>query len=333
MASDSGQVLTLELNGSSGALTTLDTQKIRGGEKQAGACSLALSHDHRHLYLALRSEPYAAVSFAIDAATGRLTQIGAASLPHSMAFISTDNTDRWLLGASYPGHLLSVSPISNDGVAREPVHVVPSQPNAHAIRTDPSNRFVLNSSLGGDVVQQHRFDAATGDLMPNEPPTVSVRAGAGPRHFVFHPDGRHVYLLNELDASVYAFNYLSNGTLSELQVVDARPLGFTDPPAAADIHTTPDGRFLYASVRNTSTIAAFRVDAATGLLTPAGHFDVPEMPRGFQVDPSGRYLLCGGQRSNTLAVFAIEGSTGSLTKLNEQLMGQGPNWVEIVSFQ
>jgi 6-phosphogluconolactonase len=248
-----------------------------------------------------------------------------------MAFISCDNTDRWLLGASYPGHLVCVSSIGEDGVAGDPRHVLPAQPNAHAIRTDPSNRFVLNTSLGGDVVQQHRFDAATGALTPNEPSTVSVRAGAGPRHFVFHPDGRHAYLLNELDASVYVFAYDGDtGTLSELQVVDARPPGFTDKPSAADLHATPDGRFLYASVRNTSTLAAFRIDPDSALLTPAGHFEMPRQPRGFHIDPSGRYLLCAGQLSHTLAVYAIDAPTGALTKLSEQPMGQGPNWVEMV---
>ena len=334
LASDSAQLFTLALDTASGDLTTLDTLVLREREKQAGACPMALSHHHRHLYVALRSEPYAALSFAIDAATGRLTQIGEASLPHSMAFISTDNTDRWLLGASYPGNLLSVSPIGEDGAAGEPLHVLPARPNAHAVRTDPTNRFVLNTSLGGDVVQQHRFDVATGALTPNEPPTVNVQAAAGPRHFVFHPDGRHVYLLNELDASVYVFAYdAATGTLSERQVVDARPPGFTGPPAAADLHTTPDGRFLYASVRNSSTLAAFRIDPVTALLTPAGHFEMPRQPRGFQIDPSGRYLLCAGQLSHTLAVYEIETQTGALAKLNEQPMGLGPNWVEVVSVQ
>jgi 6-phosphogluconolactonase len=137
MASDGGQIFTLELDQSTGAVTTLDTLSVRGGAKQAGACSLALSHDRRYLYLALRSEPYAALSFAIDGANGRLTHIGEASLPHSMAFISTDNTDRWLLGASYPGHLLSVSPIGDGGIAGEPAHVLAARPNAHAIRVAP----------------------------------------------------------------------------------------------------------------------------------------------------------------------------------------------------
>jgi 6-phosphogluconolactonase len=332
MASDSGELFTLQLDTATGALTHLDTIELRGGAPQAGACSMALSKDDRHLYVALRSEPYAVLSFELDAATGRLSQIGEAALPHSMAFISTDNTDRWLFGASYPGHLLSVSPIGVDGVVGEPRHVVPAQPNAHAIRADASNRYVLNTSLGGDVVQLHRFDADTGALTHNQPASVAVRAGAGPRHFVFHQDARHVYLLNELDASVYVFDYDGErGTLTEQQIVDARPPGFADKPAAADLHLTPDDRFLYASVRNSSTLACYRVDPDTALLTPAGHFEVPRQPRGFQIDPSGRYLLCAGQLSNSLAVYAIDAQSGALKKLSEAPMGRGPNWVEIVA--
>lgn len=333
IASDSGELFTLQLDTSTGALTHLDTLALRGGAPQAGACPMALSRDERHLYVALRSEPYAVLSFAIDATSGRLTQTGEAPLPHSMAFISTDNTDRWLLGASYPGHLLSVSPIDGDGVAGEPRHVVPAQPNAHAIRTDASNRFVLNTSLGGDVVQQHRFDAETGALAPNQPSSVSVRPGAGPRHFVFAPNGRHVFLLNELDASVYVFAYDERGTLADQQVLDARPPGFTDKPAAADLHLTPDGRFLYASVRNSSTLACFRVEPGTPHLTPAGHFEVPKQPRGFHIDPSGRYLLCAGQLSHTLAVYAIDAASGALEKLSEAPMGRGPNWVELIEVE
>jgi 6-phosphogluconolactonase len=84
-------------------------------------------------------------------------------------------------------------------------------------------------------------------------------------------------------------------------------------------------------VRNTSTLAAFRIDPDSALLTPAGHFEMPRQPRGFHIDPSGRYLLCAGQLSHTLAVYAIDAPTGALTKLSEQPMGQGPNWVELVS--
>ena len=116
---------------------------------------------------------------------------------------------------------------------------------------------MLATSLGGNVVRQFRFDTATGTLSPNDPPAAQVKTGAGPRHFAFHPTNGRVYLLNELEASVYVFAYdAGNGTLKEQQVISALPEKKPDKIWAADLHLTPDGRFLYASERGTSTIAA-----------------------------------------------------------------------------
>src|SRR3954452_4759452 len=105
-------------------------------------------------------------------------------------------------------------------------------------------------------------------LTPNEPPTRSVKAKAGPRHLVFAPNGKFVYLLNELDASIYVFPWDGkNGTMKKkVQVATSLPKGFDGKPWAADIHLTPDGKYLYASERTTSTLAAFKVDAKTGML-------------------------------------------------------------------
>src|SRR5947209_9712345 len=132
---------------------------------------LAVSPDRRVLYASIRSEPYRVLSLAIDPSDGRLAELGSAPLPGSMCWISTDRSGRWLLAASYGGSIVSVSPIGADGVAREATQVVPTAPNAHSIQVDPSNRFAFAASLGGDVVHQYGFDAATGRLVQNDPPT------------------------------------------------------------------------------------------------------------------------------------------------------------------
>jgi 6-phosphogluconolactonase len=331
MASGSGELFTLEMDPETGALTAIDSTIVRAPAEEMGACPMTLSPDRRHLYVAWRGEPFAVLTFTIDAATGGLEKAGEASLPHSMAYVSTDRAGRYLFGASYPGHLLSISPIDSEGVAGEPQQIVATKPNAHAVRTDPSNRFLISSSLGGDVLQVHRFDAGTGAVSQHDPPEAAVKEGSGPRHFVLHPSGRYVYLLGELDASVYVFAFDGEaGTLTPIQSVSALPPGFTGGPAAADIHTTADGRFLYASVRNSSTLAGFRVDAETGLLSPVGIFPTVQQPRGFHIHPNGRYMLVAGQRSDTLATYAIDPETGTLTAVGEAPMGQGPNWVEMV---
>ena len=188
-----------------------------------------------------------------------------------------------------------------------------------------------------------RFDPVRGVLSPNATPMVRVAGGVGPRHFVFHPSNRFVYLLNELEASVYFFDYdAESGALSERQTLLALPRDFDGPrlgmpgistnggPKAADLHLTPDGRFLYASERTSSTITAFAVDLDSGRLEYAGSFPTETTPRGFNIDPSGRFLLSVGQDSHHMTCYAIDSGTGSLTAVGRYEMGQNPNWVEIL---
>ena len=236
------------------------------------------------------------------------------------------------MSASYGGHKVAVNPIGANGVVGPTLQTMATKPNAHCIMTDPSNRFVLHTSLGGDVIYQDKFDAKTGKLTPNDPPTVSVKAKAGPRHLVFSPNKKFVYLVNELDGAIYVFPWnAKSGTLKkEVQVASAVPKGFSGKVWAADIHLTPDGKFLYASERTTSTLAAFRVDRRKGTLTAINSYATEKQPRAFNIDPTGRYLLSVGQVSNGMTSYSIDRKTGKLNKLKEYPMGKNPNWVEIV---
>jgi 6-phosphogluconolactonase len=264
-SSDSQDVTVLELK-ANGDLTPVATTAVPGPAKPGGSLPMAVSPNKKRLYVGLRNEPFTAVTFAIDGKTGKLTLVGPGPLADSMAYVSTDRTGKYLLSASYGGHKVTVNPIGADGVVQAAAQNITTLQNAHAILADPSNKYVLHTSLGGDVVYQQKFDAKTGKLSPNDPPTVSVKAKAGPRHLVFSPNRKFVYLLNELDASIYVVPWdAKTGTLKkETQVASALPKDFSGKPWAADIHVTPDGRFLYASERTTSTLAAFRVDAGTG---------------------------------------------------------------------
>ena len=304
---------------------------------------LAVSPDRRFLYGAQREAPYTVSSFAIDSWSGELSYLGGAPLMASTPYIVTDRTGRWLFSASYQGSLVSVSPIGPQGFVQPPRQVVRTEANAHSIQIDAANRHVLVPCLGGDVVLQWRFDDVTGRLSANSPPAVRVEAGAGPRHFAFHPNNRHVYLLNELEGTVYVYAYdAASGTLGEIETTSALPDGFSGPrfgmpgvstnggPKAADIHVTPDGRFLYTSERTSSTLAAFRADLDTGRLERIGSFATETTPRGFNIDPTGRYLLAAGQDSHHLTAYAIDRDSGRLTELKRYAMGQGPNWVEVI---
>jgi 6-phosphogluconolactonase len=321
---DSGEISVLHLAARSGALAPAQRVAVSGI-----VMPLALSSDRRFLYAARRSEPWAALSFAIDPADGTLTPIGEAPLPHSMAYLAADRSGHFLFSASYGGHQIAVSRIGADGRVQPAQQVLPTGPHAHAIQADPSNRFVFATSLGGGIVMQWHFDAATGRLTPNAVPAVASHAGASPRHFVFGRDARFVYLIGELDAAidVLAFDAAS-GRLRTVQTVSSLPPAFAGTPWAADLHLTPDGRFLYSSERRSSTLAAFRIDAASGLLTPLVHTATEAQPRAFNITPDGGFLIAAGQLSHRVSVYRIAPADGTLDKCSECAVGRNPNWIE-----
>ncbi len=323
---DSREISVLELDKRAGTLRALQTLPMDGM-----AMPLALSPDRKKLYVALRSEPYTVAAFNIDVSTGQLSPLGSAPLPDSMAWIATDRSGRWLLAASYGGNRASVSPISADGQPAAAVQIVPNGKNAHAAVPALDNRHVYISSLGTDQVFQWRFDATAGQLTPNDPPALAARPGSGPRHLVLHPNGRHAYLLNELDATVDLLDIdQQQGQLSLHQHWPTLPAGFDGKPWAADLHLTPDGRFLYTCERNSSTLAIWRVDADSGMLTLVGHQATETQPRGFRIDASGLWLIVAGQLSHAVTLYRIDGESGRLTPTDRLPVGQGPNWIEIV---
>ncbi|WP_067677460.1 lactonase family protein [Nocardia miyunensis] len=295
---------------------------------------LTIGPGHRHLYASLRSEPYSVACYEIDSDTGELTERARVRLPDNMAYLSVDRTGRFLFAASYSGSVVSVNPIGPNGIVEhEPSALLATPPHAHSIVVDPSNRYLFAASLGGDVVLQYLFDQVTGVPMGNVPPDVPTLPGAGPRHLVFHPGGRWVYVVNELDGTVGGYEFdTGTGCLTPVGTYSALPEGCGEP-WAAEIRLTPDGRYLYVSERRSSTLAGFRVDADTGALKPLGHTATEACPRGFDIDPSGRYLLAAGQDSDALTVYAIDPGTGALTACGRQELGRDPNWVEIVGLR
>lgn len=329
---ESNDIYVLQLNRQTGELTLIEKVPIPGIIKSGGSTPMTVSPDRRFLFVATRGEPQSVFTFAIDPTSGKLKLIGSGPLLDSMPYISTDRTGRFLFAASYPGHKFTVSPIGANGVIGPTQQVLENHTNAHSILVDAKNRYVLAATLGNDLVNVFKFDAKTGKLEPNTPPSVLVKAKTGPRHFVFHPKGRLVYVLGELDGAVHVFDYDSGkGQLKEKQSVNALPPGMTGRIAAADLHLTPDGKFLYSSDRTSNTITGFKVNGADGTLTLIETLPTEAMPRSFSIDSSGRYLFLVGMRSHHMSSYRIEPDTGKLTKLEEYPMGKIPNWVEIVA--
>lgn len=325
---DSKDIYVLTLDNKNGAVSLVQKVPVTGT-----VMPLALSPNHRYLYASLRSAPFSVSSFQIDQASGRLSLLSTVPLPDNTAYLSTDKTGRFLFAASYMGDKISVNPIGPQGfVQPQPIDVIPTRKNAHSIVTDPSNSYVFASNLGGDIILQYKLDPISGHLTPNATPFVETKHGAGPRHILFHPNGRFVYATNELDGTVNTYKFdPATGTLTLLTSTSVVPAGFSGgAPATSDLHSTPDGRYLYVAERTSNTLAAFQVDGETGALTLIGNYPTETQPRGFNIDPRGRFLLAVGQKSNGMTAYAINQETGALAPLKHYEMGKNPNWVEIV---
>jgi 6-phosphogluconolactonase len=328
------EIRILSLDRTSGDLSALGRVAVPGTEVPSPtSLPMAMSPDHRFLYAALRTPPFPVSSYAIDAATGHLTHLATAPLADSMAYLCVDRSGRFLLAASYPGAKLTINPIDSEGrVGAAPTQILETAPKAHCVVVDAANRHAYCPVLGGDVVLQLRFDAGQGRVSASTPPAVATKPGAGPRHLTFHPSGRFAYLITETTATVGAYAVdPESGSLTELGFLDMLPQG--SAVAAADLHVTPNGRFLYGSERKSSTLAGFRIDPGRGTLTPVGRWPTETTPRGFAIDPRGRFLLAAGLDSNALSVHAIDDATGGLTLVRSHRMGRMPNWVEIIDLR
>jgi 6-phosphogluconolactonase len=294
---------------------------------------LALAPSRRYLYAVNEVEDFAgkksgAVSaFAVDQRTGELRLLNQQpSLGADPCYVDVDAGGRFVLVANYTGGNVTVFPVQGDGSLGEATDMRQAQgssvnrerqegPHAHCIVLDPTNRFAYQCDLGTDKIMIFRFDARHGKLLPNEPPWAQVKPGAGPRHLAFEPSGKYVLVLNELHSTVTAFTRdPEKGSLKELQTLSTLPKDFTGTNTGADIHVSPNGRFLYCSNRGHDSIAIFTIDPGHGALISVGHeFTRGMTPRNFAIDPAGGFLLVANQKSDNIVVFRLDQKTGRLS--------------------
>lgn len=297
---------------------------------QAGPMAMPMAVDpNRHfLYVGLRQEPFRVATFAIGA-DGGLSKQGEAPLGN-MAYLATDKTGRWLLGASYNDDKVSVSPVGEAAT-----QVLTTGRHAHAILPDASNRFAFVTNLGDDQILQYRFDAASGTLSPNDPALIKTDAGQGPRHLAFSPDSRFLYVITELTGDVVQFALDPNhGTLRRVGAVSIIQAGAAPAKVwAADLKITPDGRFLYATERTDSRIVQLAIDPRSGTPHLVGTIPTETQPRGIAIAPSGRFLVASGEKSEQISLYRIDKKTGALTLAAKAPGGKDANWVEIVDLR
>lgn len=185
----------------------------------------------------------------------------------------------------------------------------------HSAQPTPDGSRLLVADLGTDRLYKFVMDAEIGLMLDEEQPYFQVRAGQGPRHFAFHPNGKWLYLVTELDCSLLVFRY-QNNRLNQVGEYSLREKGDPDSSLAADIHVSPDGKFLYVSVRGPGCLQGFEIQKENGLLNPLGRFSTGGWcPRSFHISPDGRYVAVANQELGTLEVFPRENTNGQLGKL------------------
>ena len=332
---DEDKIATFAIDAASGQLTPQEAVPAAGGPSV-----MAISPDRRTLYVGHRTQP-AISSFRIDQGTGGLALLGTVAQAHAPTFLAPDRTGKYLLCAYYQGGGAAVYRLGDDGAVGAPSHDwLATATGAHAIATDPSNRFAfvphiarLNDNVleppkdnpGPNVIMQFKFDAATGRLTANSPLRVEPGELLGPRHYCFHPTRYVVYFSNEQGCSVTAYGLdATTGALTAAQTISTLPQGYTPRNTCSQIHLTASGRFLYVGNRGHNSIAGFAVDPATGHLTAAGHVPTEAVPSAFALDPAGNFVFAVGTASNRLASYRINGDTGALTPLAAQAVGQRP---------
>jgi 6-phosphogluconolactonase len=281
----------------------------------------------------------AVLSYTIDPSSGSLQLIDKASShgdgPCSLAL---DERGRYVFVANFWGGSAAVLPLLPDGRFGKASAIVRSKghsthperqtgPHPHAFCTMPGDRFAILADLGIDRLLIYRFDADSGHITPAAPPFFQIEAGSGPRHLAFSDDGRILYVINEISCTISVLSVdRTTGGLTLLQTIATMDPGLKQPGDAAEICLHPNGRFLYASTRQTSTIRLFQVDGRSGVLTPVRDFSTAgQSPATFALDPSGRWLIAANQISNNLALFPIDPLTGILGKLHSNTPVQTPS--------
>ena len=310
---------------------------------------LAFDPKQRFLYAVnelrtFEDKPTGTVSaFSVDSKTGKLEFLNKRLTQGTdPCHLTVDKTGKYVLLANFMSGSVCVLPIRDDGSLGDATDFIQHHgssidssrqkgPHAHAVTLDESNRYAFIPDLGLDKIMVYKFDPEYGKLEPNEDPWVHVKPGAGPRHLVFHSNGRYACLINELDSTLVTFQYDSDkGTLNEIQTVPTLPEDFHEESTCAGVHVSPSKPFVYGSNRGHDSIVIYKIDQGTGKLRYVGHESTRgNTPRNFAIDPNGRFLLAGNQDSDTIVTFRIDPHTGELRPTGQILEVPAPVCIKI----
>lgn len=347
-AGQSQGIYRLNFNSATGQIDAKPLQVI----KSENPSWLTLSKDQRYLFVVNENgpgqrDPVGRVSsYAIAPKTHELSLINQVqSLGNEPTHSSLSADASHLFVSNYsvaedPGGTLAVLPVNADG-ALKPVVQMSGHPasrvnperqmssHVHSTVSSPDGRYVFSNDLGADRVFAYRFDPKANPdlpLTPANPAFVQLPAGSGPRHLLFSADGKHAWLTMEMSAQVAVFDY-RDGSLVQTQMVDLAAGQPVSDKAAAALHASADGKFLYVSNRGTANqLLVFAIDPATGHLKELQRRSVEgDHPREFSLDPSGKFVLIANQKSNGIVVVERDAKTGLLGKTVQKLPMDAPS--------
>ena len=305
-------------------LNTAELQRIQLLGELENPSFLTLNAPGNRLY-AVHGDTTCVSAYAVDIASGMLTALNTAQTQgKNPVDLSIDPTGKFLIVCNHIGASLSVLPIVEDGSLLPLVQQVEvkgpigphrtEQPHAkpHACPFSPDGRYVVVPDKGTDRIRSYRFDAGRLSMPASE---VVARETSGPRHIAFHPSSLFAYCVNELDSTVTAYRYdATMGALLPQQILPTLPATFTGNSRAAEIMVSRDGRYVYASNRGHDSIAVFRVDAATGMLTWVQACATGgRTPRYMTFLPSGRFIYALNEDSDTIVALRANATSGELT--------------------
>lgn len=332
-SSQDNGIYVYDFNAQSGELSY--KSKVAGGENPS---YLAVSIDGKHVYSVNETGNGTVSAFGFNPVSGALTFLNRASSGgESPCYVSVDDGNKYVFAGNYSSGSLCAIPLKKDGSLGTDIQYIQQEggsvnksrqegPHVHSVVLSPDNHFLLTPNLGTDKVCIYMVDAVgtSKPLTPAEPAFVAVKPGSGPRHITFHPSSKYAYLVQEIEGMITAFDY-NNGKLVEKQTITMLPPGFKGKVGAADIHVTPDGKFLYGSNRgDANELVIYAIDN-NGRLSYAGRQQtMGKTPRNFVIDPTGNFLLVANQDTNDVIVFKRDQKTGLLSPTGKKIQISKP---------
>ncbi len=326
---DSEGIYTYTFDANTGELSN---QKLAA--KLTNPSYLAISEDKSNLYAVQETDDFDSLGGGVTAF--RLNK-DVLELQNSMGTQGAHpchvslSSDGLLAAANYTGGNVSIFSLNDDGSLAENPQVIDHKPldsvkTSHAHMAQFNIDGLMVTDLGLDAVKRYRKEE--GKFVPAEQNSIPFEDGAGPRHFTFGNDGQLLYVINELNSTISVFERVENGNYQEVQVVPTLAPDFDGESFCADLHLSPDGKFLYGSNRGENTIVIFAVDRTSGKLELVGRESVRgDWPRNFSMDPTGEFLLVANKKTSNIVVFKRDKENGTLTFLNEM---EHPNPVCLV---